>query len=851
MKRLLFLSNKRIEVEINGPSPDDIRYPLAPCSSEITLSNVITAEVLEQKALMCCPPMSNSDKTTAFHSNQGNSQSFQVPPLFFEDCEYLLLVSEKGRSDDDREVNEPLMIIGAPLERITRSKNNTTLYGILRMHGEVGTVKCVVQKGNERLMAFALEFFPSKMDYRNDYQRLLQELESEIHGLTYSIFRNALTGADPLLRERQSTLEWLSLLRGLFTQFTAAFTAVVKSPHRVMHKEERVVQISRVKHISSETRRWLRTHPSHIQTCESRMGEAGKITLSKHCTAEGLTPGMLPDKLLETHRTLSFECLENRYLYWAIEEIQRRVRDLRAVLPDIDNEKRNSTLIFLNEVEEWCMRSLRESPLKGLSGLPLKGRFSPVLQWAGGYREFHRNFLLLQHSLSLSGRALKLQLKNLHELYEYWCFLHIVQFLRKELELKNQDLIGLDIDSIIVKLAKGRRSELIFAGEDGKEVTLFYNPSFPWPDAKLSGGQRPDIVLQFWQRNSKERQHIATYIFDAKYRIETDKDYLMRYGCPGPPESAINQMHRYRDALFEHFSESGAFERVAYGAYVLFPFHDERSFSESRFFRSVHTINVGAFPALPGHTSLIDDFLLHLLTRSGLFHDCAVAPLKLASWERFRDESRHLVLIIRVPPADRDMQWISSQRLCYIDAKPENLRPSGARFIAFYEPENRCIRYYACVSSVILAERRSIHTPWASRRSDNHLCWLFSIGPMEQLPHPIQQHMNRTAWRYANLYSLLHSRSMEELVLTTERERLIKEALDSHKITYKIKTLRWDIRDDEAQAAPEFHFFNSRGLQCIIRPRRDGVPVMIVCKEDNMTTESLLSQRDIIHGRFL
>lgn len=195
--------------------------------------------------------------------------------------------------------------------------------------------------------------------------------------------------------------------------------------------------------------------------------------------------------------------------------------------------------MFLDEVELWCLKSLRESPVRGLTALPLKERFSPVLQWAGGYREFHRDFLLLHHSLSLSGRALRRQLKNLHELFEYWCFLHIVQFLRKELTLKNQTMIGLDADGIVVRLARGRRSELIFAGEDSREVSLLYNPSFPWPDFRLSGGQKPDIVLQFWQRNDKERRHIATYIFDAKYRIETDGEYITRYGCPGPPESAI------------------------------------------------------------------------------------------------------------------------------------------------------------------------------------------------------------------------------------------------------------------------------------------------------------------------
>lgn len=37
-----------------------------------------------------------------------------------------------------------------------------------------------------------------------------------------------------------------------------------------------------------------------------------------------------------------------------------------------------------------------------------------------------------------------------------------------------------------------------------------------------------------------------TYLFDAKYRID-GKD---RNGVDVPPEDAINQMHRYRDAIY-------------------------------------------------------------------------------------------------------------------------------------------------------------------------------------------------------------------------------------------------------------------------------------------------------------
>ena len=37
-----------------------------------------------------------------------------------------------------------------------------------------------------------------------------------------------------------------------------------------------------------------------------------------------------------------------------------------------------------------------------------------------------------------------------------------------------------------------------------------------------------------------------TYLFDAKYRI----DNQLTNGVDTPPDDAINQMHRYRDAIY-------------------------------------------------------------------------------------------------------------------------------------------------------------------------------------------------------------------------------------------------------------------------------------------------------------
>jgi hypothetical protein len=53
-----------------------------------------------------------------------------------------------------------------------------------------------------------------------------------------------------------------------------------------------------------------------------------------------------------------------------------------------------------------------------------------------------------------------------------------------------------------------------------------------------------------------------------------------------------------------------------FGAYVLFPYHDEEQFREHRFYKSIELVNVGAFPFLPNSTSLMEAFLDEIIMDS-------------------------------------------------------------------------------------------------------------------------------------------------------------------------------------------------------------------------------------------
>jgi uncharacterized protein len=138
-------------------------------------------------------------------------------------------------------------------------------------------------------------------------------------------------------------------------------------------------------------------------------------------------------------------------------------------------------------------------------------------------------------------------------------------------------------DGLRVRLRRGWEHALRFPLPGGGRLVMAYNPRF-------SGGallvpQQPDIVLELHRPGEPVRRTVL----DAKYRVDASAAYVSRYGAPGPPEDALNTLHRYRDAL-------GATHAIA-----LFPWRDEAGdFRESRLWRSIESAGVGAVPMLPG-----------------------------------------------------------------------------------------------------------------------------------------------------------------------------------------------------------------------------------------------------------
>ena len=129
--------------------------------------------------------------------------------------------------------------------------------------------------------------------------------------------------------------------------------------------------------------------------------------------------------------------------------------------------------------------------------------------------------------------------------------------------------------------------------------------------------QKPDIVLQL-TKDDIEKGMKMTYLFDAKYRINDRTDA----GVDTPPDDAINQMHRYRDAIYykNYKDADSSLKKEVIGGYILFPGNgDPIEVAKAKFQKSLDEVNIGAFPLRPNdveNSKLLEHFIDELIGKA-------------------------------------------------------------------------------------------------------------------------------------------------------------------------------------------------------------------------------------------
>ena len=263
---------------------------------------------------------------------------------------------------------------------------------------------------------------------------------------------------------------------------------------------------------------------------------------------------------------------ENRFLKYALQQITSKYDALKKRIETIRN--------YSIEQKEQMDKMLQT--LKHLGCHPFfrtVGKFkgfnqeSLILQRATGYSQVYRIWNMLKRAYSLNDGIYRLQSKDIATLYEIWCFIEVSHIVRDQLGLTQDDLDHqnrMEMNGIFTwELGKGEHSKILFKKDNVELAELMYNPKHAETENDITGinnmvartvPQKPDIVLQL-TKNDLHRDMKMTYLFDAKYRI-SGKDSK---GVDTPPDDAINQMHRYRDAIYYKEYDSAPLKKEVIG----------------------------------------------------------------------------------------------------------------------------------------------------------------------------------------------------------------------------------------------------------------------------------------------
>ncbi len=289
----------------------------------------------------------------------------------------------------------------------------------------------------------------------------------------------------------------------------------------------------------------------------------------------------MPNHLNQENYRDSVDNPENRFIKYFLYLLQELVEEM-VVYVDKKNNAGGYPADKIRKYQEIIQEYVSDGWLQDVGDMNYFPSNSQVLQKKEGYREILNYFLIFEFSFNFQFEEvtddIKGYQKKLSELYEYWCYLKMLDILSKMAQ------VPVDYSSIFnlnkkwnIEIKRGTESKHKFdikIGDQDLELYMEFNSEFKKsnPDYhSYSLNFRPDYTITV-----KNGLEIFFLHFDAKYKSNEDK----------VKNEDVYKMHTYKDALKE-----------TRGAYVLYPGKKDKIYQESD---EDVVPSVGAFTLTPG-----------------------------------------------------------------------------------------------------------------------------------------------------------------------------------------------------------------------------------------------------------
>ena len=514
----------------------------------------------------------------------------KAPAIFFDNADYPIWVQFNSYVKNAQ--------FGSILQKDNErfSFRGHTLAGFLNYGNEIGKSELNIiyetTTGTKRF-TFCYEVLSTKLNYHEHWKKIIEDIEQEYKMLSLDFLKRTFHGFTPDESGETPELIWWNVFKGEQTKFIKACRNIIERPRHRLHGYEVYLRADKLKRVPASIENELAEHrkePARLYRVEEQIQ--------------------------------SNDTQENRFLKYALGQITEKYDNLKRRIENLDSTAKTMKMEMQDMLD--TLKHLKRNPFFRTVGA-FKGlnQESLILQRATGYSQVYRTWNLLRRAYSLNDGIYRLHTKDIATLYEIWCFIEVSHIVKEQLGLGNDDVEHrnrMEMNGAFAwELGKGEHSRILFR-KDGVELAeLVYNPKHTEKDNVHGIGnlyvptvpQKPDIVLQL-TKDDVQKGMKMTYLFDAKYRIDSRVNNV-----DTPPDDAINQMHRYRDAIYYKEYGKEILKKEVIGGYILFPGTGEKTDVEvAKFYNTIKDVNIGAFPLRPKDEQnrvLLENFIKELI----------------------------------------------------------------------------------------------------------------------------------------------------------------------------------------------------------------------------------------------
>ena len=355
----------------------------------------------------------------------------ETEPLFFEQSDYI--VSAKSLKNKPLYFEHAYKHIREAITTVDDDEPNR-LTGVINFGNDVGYSNLIFYDSLGNRLLIEIEVFPSKLSYKDDYELIRNDINEMVEGAVIDFINSTYSLGTTCESRTNVPAIFFTLINQLFDKYYRATKVIMQSPTHKLLKKHIVVPSHKLKQTDRKTILWLEKHPEQI-SCNN-----GKKMFNR---------------ALGVQKTITYDTTENQLVkFMFINTVKQLLKFKRMYLASFKEPDKMADSMVVERIDDMVSKisgQLKNPIFSDISRLKDVNTMSLVFQMAPGYRELYRYFELIQKGISFSGEIFSFSVKETSTLYEYWCFIKLVDIMKRKYTL-------LDDGGNIIKKRKKKRN---------------------------------------------------------------------------------------------------------------------------------------------------------------------------------------------------------------------------------------------------------------------------------------------------------------------------------------------------------------------------------------------------------